>query len=168
MSRRARLGAALCVVALLGAGACSGEEPAAKPPKSPVPGKAAPVPTLEAADGGALNSQLERVFENLESLGGGSGALGPSFGNTHPGLPDGVLSVTFAFVCSGGATVKLAFTVGGKDVPAAAGSQVCDGSIEQRSVEVPGPGAFGFSAELAGSGAGGFAYGYYAEKSQLP
>ncbi|MGW2304825.1 hypothetical protein [Streptomyces sp. NPDC001809] len=50
----------------------------------------------------------------------------------------------------------------------AAGAQECDGSIYQRSIGTPEPGLIGFSYSLTGSENGGYAYGYYAEKKQLP
>ncbi|MGW0777559.1 hypothetical protein ACWD01_28810 [Streptomyces sp. NPDC002835] len=62
----------------------------------------------------------------------------------------------------------LEVAVGGKEVPSAAGSQKCDGSIFQRSVDVSSTRPLSFGAILTGSEDGGFAYAYYAEKKQLP
>lgn len=76
--------------------------------------------------------------------------------------------MTFAFTCTGGGTVALTFATAGKDVSTAAGAQECDGSIYQRSIGTPEPGLIGFSYSLTGSENGGYAYGYYAEKKQLP
>ncbi|MFF0509202.1 hypothetical protein ACFYUH_37255 [Streptomyces fimicarius] len=84
-------------------------------------------------------------------------------------MPEDVLSVSFAFTCTGGDEVALAFRLGGKEVASAAGTHVCDGStIFQRSIETAGAGSLGFSAVTTGAGSGGYAYGYYSEKKQLP
>ncbi|WP_251020195.1 hypothetical protein [Streptomyces sp. ISL-98] len=76
--------------------------------------------------------------------------------------------MTFAFTCTGNAKIALKFSVGGKEVPSAAGTQACDGSIFQRSIDVPKPGPVSFEAAVSGSDKGSFAYAYYAEKKQLP
>lgn len=123
-------------------------------------------PDTAAAE--AAKSVLDRGIVAMESLGGGYGGLERQFGNTHPATPDDVLSVSFAFTCTGGATVALTFTTADKDVPSAAGTQVCDGSIFQRSIDTSKPGPLEFSAALTGSEGGGYAYAYYAEKKQLP
>lgn len=128
----------------------------------------APTTTPDTAGAEAAKSVLERAFFTRESLGAGSGGLERQFGNTHPSAPDDVLSVTFAFTCTGGAKVALKIAVGDKDVPSAAGTQVCDGSIFQRSIDMSKPGPLGFSAAVTGSEGGGYAYAYYAEKKQLP
>lgn len=113
---------------------------------------------------------LEGLLVERESLGGGSGELAPQFGNTHPAVPDGVVSVTFVFTCTGGGEVKLRNEAGGKDVPSAAGTQTCDGSLFQTRVDVPEPDAsVGFTATPAEDSAdGGYAYAYYVEKENLP
>ncbi|WP_406001052.1 hypothetical protein [Streptomyces sp. NBC_00829] len=170
MDRRAvrRLSVGLSVTALLGAGACSPGEQSGSPSKSPTVTGSASTTTPDTA-GAAAKSVLERAFVTRESLGAGSGGLeGGPFGNTHPSAPDDVLSVTFAFTCTGGAKVALKIAVGDKDVPSAAGTQVCDGSIFQRSIDMSKPGPLGFSAAVTGSQGGGYAYAYYAEKKQLP
>ncbi|MEU7006910.1 hypothetical protein [Streptomyces sp. NPDC046332] len=164
----AGLPVALSVTALLGAGACSPGEQSGSPSKSPSVTGSAPAATPDTADAEAAKSVLEGAFVGRQSLGGGSGGLQRYFGNTHPATPDDVLSVTFAFTCTGGATVALTFAAAGQDVPSAAGTQVCDGSVFQRSVELPEPGALGFSAVVTGSEDGGYAYAFYAEKKQLP
>ncbi|MFE2290581.1 hypothetical protein [Streptomyces sp. NPDC059452] len=125
--------------------------------------------TAEAAAAVADEAKavLEGLFVGMEPLAGGSGGLQPQFGNTHPAVPDGVVSVTFAFTCTGGGEVKLRNEVGGKDVPSSAGTQACDGSLFQQSVEVPASASFGFTATpAAGAEDGGYAYGYYVEKEQ--
>lgn len=159
----------LSVTALLLVAACSsGEENG-----SPVPSKSstgsAPAATATAASGeGEAKAVLDKAFTTRESLGSGGGSLAPQFGNTHPGAPDDVLSVTFAFTCTGGAKVGLKVATGGEEVQSAAGSQTCDGSIFQRSVDVSEGRALSFEADVTGSENGGFAYAYYAEKKQLP
>lgn len=166
--RRADRRAALCLVitAVLSAAACTPSERSGPSAQSP---SATGAPTAATPDEATdLKAVLERAFVARESLGGGSGRLDPQFGNTHPATPEGVLSVTFAFTCTGKGEVSLKFTVGGKEVPTAAGSQVCDGTIFQRSVDVPKPGPLGFVAAVGGSADGGFAYAYYAEKKELP
>ncbi|MFG3498571.1 hypothetical protein [Streptomyces sp. NPDC047928] len=128
-----------------------------------------PAPTASGPSGAeAAKSVLERAFVAREPLGAGSGGLEPRFGNTHPSTPDDVLSVTFAFTCTGGAKVALEIAVEGEDVPSAAGTQLCDGSVLQRSIDLPKPGSVGFSATVTGPGGGSYAYAYYAEKKQLP
>jgi hypothetical protein len=164
----AGLSVALSVTTLLGVGACSSGEQSGSPSKSPGTTGSAPAATPDTAGAEAAKSVLEKTFVTRESLGGGSGGLQRQFGNTHPTTPDDVLSVTFAFTCTGGATVTLTFTVADKEVSSAAGTHVCDGSVFQRSVELPKPGPLGFSAAVTGSEGGGYAYAYYAEKKRLP
>jgi hypothetical protein len=160
--------AALCLVvtAALCAAACTPSEPSGSPARRP----SATVPASTAKPGGAtdLAAALERSFGPGESFGSGSGPLDPQFGNTHPSTPDGALSVTFAFTCTGKGEVALTFSVDGQEVPAAAGTQVCDGTLFQRSIEVPEPGPIGFVAAVTGSADGSFAYAFYAEKERLP
>ncbi|MFI8323621.1 hypothetical protein [Streptomyces sp. NPDC085529] len=103
----------------------------------------------------------------MDSLGGGSGGLRRQFGDTHAATPDDVPSVSFAFTCTGGGTVALTFTAAdNKEVPSAAGTQVCDGSLFQRSIDTSTAGSLGFSAALTGPESGGYAYACYAEKKQ--
>ncbi|MCS0639840.1 hypothetical protein NX801_30245 [Streptomyces sp. LP05-1] len=104
----------------------------------------------------------------MDFVGGGSGGLQRQFGNTHPTTPDDVLSVSFAFTCTGGGTVRLTFTVADKDVPSAAGTHVCDSTVFRRGIDTSKPGSLGFSVTLTGPESGGYAYGYYVEKTQLP
>ncbi|MFJ8848000.1 hypothetical protein ACIRFF_34445 [Streptomyces cyaneofuscatus] len=164
---------------MFGAGACSGGGESGPPSSSPSSSSSRtgePVGATPGTDSGAtaLADEAKAVLEGLvverESIGGGSGVLVPQFGNTHPATPDGVVSVTFAFTCTGGGEVKLRNEVGGKDVPSAAGTQTCDGSLYQTSVDVSGPAAaIGFSATPVEDDAdGGYAYAYYVEKKNLP
>ncbi|MFZ4275596.1 hypothetical protein ACOZFM_23165 [Streptomyces arboris] len=168
---------------MFGAGACSGGGESGPPSSSPSssssrtgePVGATPGETSRApSDATALADEAKAVLEGLvverESIGGGSGVLVPQFGNTHPATPDGVVSVTFAFTCTGGGEVKLRNEVRGKDVPSAAGTQTCDGSLYQTSVDVSGPAAaIGFMATpVEGDADGGYAYAYYVEKKNLP
>jgi hypothetical protein len=100
-------------------------------------------------------------------LGSGSGRLHPEIGNTLATLPKNVLSVTFAFVCTGDGRSSFQFEVHGKDVRSATERHTCDGSVFQHSMEVAGAGPVGFSADITGSDDGDFAYAYYIEKKQL-
>jgi hypothetical protein len=161
--------AVLCLVAtaVLCAAACSPSERSGSPSQSPSAIASASTATPGSGAAGST-AVLERAFVGRESLGSGSGQLQSQFGNTHPGTPEGVLSVTFAFTCTGNAKIALKFSVGGKEVPSAAGTQACDGSIFQRSIDVPKPGPLSFEAAVNGSDNGSFAYAYYAEKKQLP
>lgn len=162
-----RLWLILPVAALLPVVACSPGEGDGSPALSKSPTESAPAATAVPGDGEA-KAVLDKAFVTRESLGSGSGRLMPQFGNTHPGASDEVLSVTFAFTCTGGAKVGLKVAVGGQEVQSAAGSQTCDGSIFQRSVDVSGGRALSFESHVTGSKNGGFAYAYYAEKKQLP
>src|SRR4051812_2257142 len=140
--------AALCLFATaLLLGACTAAAPSSSP--SPGPG-AAEATGASAGPPGAAGSEekavLDRIFTGREELGGGYGQLQSDVGNTLAGTPDRVLSVTFAFVCTGGAKAALTVAVDGKDVPSAAGAQTCDNSIFQTSVEVPRAALVGFRA----------------------
>ncbi|WP_326704673.1 hypothetical protein [Streptomyces cyaneofuscatus] len=169
----------LSVVTLSGAGACSGGGESG-PPSLPSsssssrtgedPGARTGADSRATAVADEAKAVLEGLLVERESLGGGSGVLAPQFGNTHPATPEGVVSVTFVFTCTGGGEVKLRNEVEGKDVPSAAGTQECDGSLYQASVDVPGPDAsIGFTATpVENSADGGYAYAYYVEKKNLP
>ncbi|MFJ9636814.1 hypothetical protein [Streptomyces sp. NPDC101178] len=113
---------------------------------------------------------LEGLLVEREPFASGSGVLRPEFGDVLPAAPDGVVNVTFVFTCTGGGEVKLRNEVGGTDVPSAAGTQTCDGSLFQTRVDVPAPDAsLGFIATpVAYSADGGYAYAYYVEKENLP
>ncbi|MFJ7327044.1 hypothetical protein ACIQVN_12490 [Streptomyces cyaneofuscatus] len=161
----------------MGAGACSGGGEAGPPaPSSSSARSGEPAGATTGTDSGgrAVADEAKAVLEGLlverESLGGGSGELAPKFGNTHLATPEGVVSVTFVFTCTGGGEVKLRNEVDGKDVPSAAGTQECDGSLYRTSVDVPGPDAsIGFTATpVENSADGGYAYAYYVEKKNLP
>ncbi|MFF2737849.1 hypothetical protein [Streptomyces cyaneofuscatus] len=159
---------------MFGSGACSGGGESG-PPSSPSSSSRTGEPTGATGSGeAAVADEAKAVLEGLlverESLGGGSGVLVPQFGNTHPATSDGVVSVTFVFTCTGGGEVKLRNEVEGKDVPSAAGTQKCDGSLFQTSVDVPKPDAsIGFTATpVEESADGGYAYAYYVEKKNLP
>lgn len=163
-----RVGVALSVTALLGAGACNpSEQPESSSTSPSVTGSAPAAPDTSAAE--AAKSVLEKGIVNMESLSDGDGGLQKQFGNTLASVPEDVLSVSFAFTCTGGAKVALAFRLAGKEVASAAGTHVCDGStIFQRSIDTTGPGPLGFSAVATGAQSGGYAYAYYSEKKQLP
>lgn len=83
-----------------------------------------------------------------------------------------MVSVTFTFTftftctCTGGGEVELRNEVGSEDVPSAAGTQTCDGSLFRTSVDVPRHAApIGFTATpVEGSANGVYAYAYYVEK----
>ncbi|NUP21916.1 MAG: hypothetical protein HOZ81_38805 [Streptomyces sp.] len=121
------------------------------------------VPDAEAA-----KAVLNQAFIGMDALGSGSGRLQPHIGNTLPTTPENVLSVTFAFTCTGKGKVALAFTLNGRDVAAKSPTSTCDGSIFQQSIEVSKPGLISFEGEVTGSDRGSFAYSFYTEKKQLP
>ncbi|MYX14921.1 hypothetical protein GTY67_16260 [Streptomyces sp. SID8374] len=158
----------MAVTALLGAGACSpSEQPESSSTSPSVTGSASAAPDTSAAQ--TAKSVLEKGIVNMESLSDGDGGLQKQFGNTLASVPEDVLSVSFAFTCTGGAEVALTFRLAGKEVASAAGTHVCDGStIFQRSIDTPGSGPLGFSAVATGAESGGYAYAYYSEKKQLP
>ncbi|MFZ4266858.1 hypothetical protein [Streptomyces arboris] len=163
-----RVAVLLSVAALLGAGACGPRDQPDPSSTSPsVTGSASATPDTSAAE--AAKSVLEKNIVNMESLGEGDGGLQKQFGNTLASVPEDVLSVSFAFTCTGGAKVALTFRLAGKEVASAAGTHVCDGStIFQRSIDTTGSGPLGFSAVATGAESGGYAYAYYSEKKQLP
>ncbi|MGI5482414.1 hypothetical protein [Streptomyces lavendofoliae] len=163
----------LVTTAALCAAACTPPEP------SPTATTAAPTattahPSTTAGPGAAadaardLLADLERSFAGRKSLAAGSGPLEPRFGNTHPLVPDDVPSVTFAYACTGRGEVTLTFSVGGEDVPAATGTQLCDGSVSPRSVDLSESGPLGFEAAASRPAGGVFAYAYYAEAERRP
>lgn len=102
---------------------------------------------------------------NHRSLGSGHGALRTSISNTLAATDRDVASVSFAFACTGPATVNLRFLVNGKEVAAARATHACGQEIFQRSLEVPRLSAIGFDADVTASTAGGFAYAYLPEKT---
>ncbi|MGW1293208.1 hypothetical protein [Streptomyces sp. NPDC002533] len=160
---------ALSLAALLGAGACGSGDRSGSPSNSPsVTGSASVTPDPSGAE--AAKALLDKGIVNMESLGEGDGELRKQFGNTLASMPEDVLSVSFAFTCTGGAEVALTFRLGGKDVASAAGTHLCDGStIFQRSIETAGADhPLGFSAVATGVGSGGYAYAFHSEKKQLP
>lgn len=116
------------------------------------------------ADAQAL---LEQAFAGRQDLGGGSGQLEPQIGNTLAATPDNVLSVTFGFVCTGGATLTLRVAAASITTPPTNPPQRCDGSIIQQSVETPKPGPVSFAGDVINAQGGSYAYGYYTEKKQL-
>ncbi|MEU0160045.1 hypothetical protein ABZ154_14700 [Streptomyces sp. NPDC006261] len=164
-----RVAVALSVAALLGAGACGPSdqaEPSSESPSVTGPGSATAEKSSAAE---AAKSVLEKGIVNIESLGEGDGVLQRQFGNTLASVPEDVLSVSFAFTCTGGAKVALAFRLAGKEVASAAGTHVCDGAtIFQRSIGTAESGPLGFSAVATGAESGGYAYAYHSEKKQLP
>ncbi|MFI5824873.1 hypothetical protein ACIA8I_38205 [Streptomyces rishiriensis] len=145
--------------------ACVSSKPAAsatsKPPSSASSASAVP-------DAAAAKAVLDHAFVGMEPLGSGSGRLQPHIGNTLPPTPENVLSVTFAFTCSGKGHIAFTFTVNGKNVPPGARTSTCDGSIFQRSIEVSKAGPISYEAQVTGPDNGSFAYSYYTEKAQLP
>ncbi|WP_309057940.1 hypothetical protein [Streptomyces sp.] len=175
-ARRPRpgLSLSLAVTALLGAGAC-GSGAASPAPTGSAPATTAPTttaapapPAAARAAAEAAKTVLDRAFAEREVLGAGSGTLAEAFGDTHPAPPGDVRGLTFAFVCTGGGTVGLAFTVADREVPSAAGAEVCDGSVHQRILGLPRPGALGFTAAVTGSRQGGYAYRYVTDRERRP
>ncbi|GAA3906596.1 hypothetical protein GCM10022244_15860 [Streptomyces gulbargensis] len=172
---RPGLSTALAVTALLGAGACGSGAPsptpagsAPAPATTPTTNPASVPPASDRAAAEAAKTVLDRAFAEREVLGSGSGPLVEAFGDTLPAPPGDVRSLTFAFVCTGGGTVKLAFTVADRPVPSAAGTEACDGSLHQRILDPARPGALGFTATLTGSRQGGYAYSYVTDGERRP
>ncbi|MEV7415652.1 hypothetical protein [Streptomyces sp. NPDC089919] len=128
-----------------------------------------PVASRSAAapdDGAAAEAVLQRAFADREALGGGRGHLEPQFDNTLPAVPNDVVSVTFAFTCTSPAKVLLKVTLDNNPIPGAEKSLSCGNSVSQVSFDVTKDRLIGFNAEVTGPHNGGFAYAYYAEKTQ--
>ncbi|MDQ0933532.1 hypothetical protein [Streptomyces turgidiscabies] len=121
----------------------------------------------DVSDGKSVKAILDQAFVGRQEIGSGYGRLESRLGNTTPATPKKVLSVTFAFVCTRGGKISFDFSANGKDVPSAADAGTCDGSIFQRSVEIPKPGPMSFEAKTTGTDNGSFAYAYYVEKKEL-
>jgi hypothetical protein len=156
----------LCLVAAAAlTGACDPSEPAGS--SSPTPRTSQPSSSA-VPDGKAAQTILDQTFVGRQELGSGSGALQSQLGNTLPAPDKNVLSVTFAFTCTGNGKVSFKFAVNGKNVSSAAHASTCDRSVFQQSVEVPDSGPITFEADVTGSENGGFAYAYYTEKKQVP
>ncbi|MDC0769911.1 hypothetical protein [Streptomyces sp. HD] len=158
--------ALLCLVASVALiGACDADKSIDSSTPKPRTSQSSPsaVPDAEAA-----KAVLDQAFIGMEALGSGGGRLQPHIGNTLPTTPANVLSVTFAFTCTGKGKVAFAFTVNGRDAAKTAHTSICDGSIFQQSIEVSKPGLISFEGELTGSDNGSFAYSFYTEKKQLP
>lgn len=153
----------LCLVAMVALAGCTSD----KTPGVPATSESANRPLASSAtDGADAQAILDRTFQDIEVLGSGYGLLQPALGNTLAGTREGVLTVTFAFTCTGGATANLKIISYGKEITSTAGTQRCDGSIYQTSVETPTPRQVGFTADITGTTAGSFGYGYYPEKQQ--
>jgi hypothetical protein len=140
-------------------GACDSSEPAGSSAPKPRPSQSSP---SAVPDGKEARKILDQAFVGREALGSGSGPLQSQFGNTLPAAPENVLSVTFAFACTGKGKVAFDFTVNGRNASSAAHTSTCDGSIFQQSIDVSEPGPISFEAEMTGSDNGGYAYSYYA------
>ncbi|WP_254389066.1 hypothetical protein [Streptomyces sp. AC550_RSS872] len=152
------------VAAMALTGACGSGEPTDSSTPKPRPSRASP---RAVPDGKEAKAILDQAFVGREELGSGSGPLQSQLGNTVAATPENVLSVTFAFTCTGKGKVAFDFTANGRNVSSAARTSTCDGSIFQQSIEVSEPGPISFEAEATGSHNGGFAYAYYAEKKQV-
>lgn len=161
-----RNAATLCLVAAAAlTGACDPSEPAGS--SSPTP-RTSQSSSSAVSDGKAAQAILDQAFVGRQELGSGSGALQSQLGNTLPAPDKNVLSVTFAFTCTGNGKVSFKFAVNGKNVSSAPHASTCDRSVFQQSVEVPDSGPITFEADVTGSENGGFAYAYYTEKKQVP
>lgn len=145
-------------------GACDSSEPTNSSTPKPRPSQSS---SSAVPDGKESKAILDQAFVGRDELGSGSGPLRPQIGNTIAAAPENVLSVTFAFTCTGESKVAFDFTINGKSASSAAHTSTCDGSIFQQSIEVSEPGPISFEAEVTGSDNGSFAYGYYTEKKQL-
>ncbi|MET7380415.1 hypothetical protein ABZT08_16630 [Streptomyces sp. NPDC005526] len=160
------------LTAVMFVGACGPGGSARGPASHSGASRSASSPATQASGasdaGQAEKAALEQSFPGRESLGDGFGRLRQGIGNTLAATPKGVLSVTFAFVCTGGAKVSFTFEAGGKEVRSAAPAHTCGKSVFQQSLTVSRGGPVGFSADVTGSDGGGFAYSYYVEKKQLP
>jgi hypothetical protein len=153
------------VAAVALTGACDSSEPTDSPAPKPRPSQSL---SSAAPDGKEAKAILDQAFVGREELGSGSGPLQSQIGNTIAAtLPENVLSVTFAFTCTGESKVAFDFTINGKSASSAGHTSTCDGSIFQQSMEVSQPGPISFAAEVTGSDNGSFAYAYYTEKKQL-
>lgn len=157
----------LCIVAAaMLTGACDSSESTASSAPKPRPSQSSS-PSGAVPDGKEAKAILDQAFVGREELGSGSGPLQPALGNTLPATPDNVLSVTFAFTCTGKSKVSFEFTVKGAKDSSAAHTSTCDGSIFQQSIAVSEAGPISFEADVTGPDNGSFAYSYYTEKKQL-
>ncbi|WP_412744233.1 hypothetical protein [Krasilnikovia sp. MM14-A1004] len=153
-----RIATVVCLAATaLVVTACDGDKPSGSQP-TPAPS------TTSAANSADAETALKRAFSTREALGSGAGQLEPHVGNTLATTPKGVLNVTFAFVCTGGAVVTLQVGTVANTASSTTATQKCDGSILQQSVALPKPDAVTFTGVVTGTQPGGFAYGYYVEK----
>jgi hypothetical protein len=171
----------LVLLATLGAvtsvAACdSGTSPGAhssvtgRPATGPSATASRPTPDGFPSSSGRAEDEAHTILESVTTesdLGGGWGLLRPLFSNTLAGTPKGVLSVSFAFVCTGDAEVAIKVgpdalrfrSLRPRVVP-------CDGSVVQQSVDLPHPGPVSFQGEITGDQKNGsFAYAYYPEKT---
>ena len=77
----------------------------------------------DARDAKAAKAILDQAFVGREELGSGFGALQSRLGNTMPAPDKSVLSVTFAFTCTGNGKVAFTFAVNGEERPVGGGHQ---------------------------------------------
>jgi hypothetical protein len=127
---------------------------------SPQPASSSSTPATAGSDAQAI---LDQALPDAETHGGGSGKLLPQFSNTLAGTPAGVIAISFAFTCTGGADASITVLVDGKPTGSASSAK-CDGSVLQKSADVPRPSPVGFEATIKGSTQGSFAYEYLTEK----
>jgi len=119
--------------------------------------------------GADAQAVLDGSFTGTAALGSGSGELPLDImSNTLADTPKRVLSISFAFVCTGNARVTLRVAPDSKDLRTVTPhSFTCDKSVDQQSVNLPKPGPVSFEAKITGGQKGRtFAYGYYPEKTQ--
>jgi hypothetical protein len=151
---------------LLLASCTSGSQQSTTPSHNATPPQSKSTGSPESVGSDAA-TVLQTAFKGREELGGGHGQLQASIGNTLAKTPTGVLSVTFAFVCTGGGEATIQMRVDGRAVQSARGIASCDNSIFQQSAELAKPGLVGYEASVEGPTSGSFAYAYYTEKKQI-
>lgn len=128
-------------------------------------GTQASAPSPSSATTRTQQAEAERARELLSAqsagqrqLGVGDGSMEPVIGNTLAEPPSGTRAVTLAFVCTGGASVRLEVLVANRT--AASTSVTCDGTVSRTEAALPEPAGIGFSATVSGGSGGGFAYAY--------
>ncbi|MGW3243196.1 hypothetical protein [Streptomyces sp. NPDC001070] len=166
--RTGRASLLLCALAAtMLATACDPGGPSASPHAVPGASRSA-AHEVPREDGSGAEAVLDRAFTGREVISRGRGRPAPQLGNTLAGAPEGVLSVTFAFTCTGKSRALVDITVDGKPLPRLRGTYTCGNAVRQRSVDIPATGSVGFTADVSGSLHGEFAYAYYTERKQAP
>jgi hypothetical protein len=152
---------ALCLLsAVVVSGCTSGQSPA------PDSRSASPKPSPDVSTD--VKGLLDEATEGMQVLGSGYGKLRPAISNTLADTGPNVASVSFVFLCTGNADVKLKLYLAGKPLAQSASTHTCKSGVFQYSVDVPKPSSVSFDADVTSANNGDFAYAYLVEKTQSP